>query len=184
MRWYFQPDPNRVADNMNQCIATVAGNFQDELGGGEWSPSNLRTMLWQESPGSDWYALTVTIPMGEWGPHHSDDTVARGDRRPPADPHELCRRNHETAGEPLPFFHPEPLVPCLNPNPCYPGFKIPSTGPVRTCFQAYTVNNKNITPMERAISSLGSPRKNAATRAKTAGNEDSTPTARQMPPRE
>lgn len=66
VRWYFQPGPNRVADNVNQCIATVAGSFQDELGGSEWAPDNLRTMLWQESPGSDWYAVTVTIPAGEW----------------------------------------------------------------------------------------------------------------------
>ncbi len=66
MRWYFQPGPNRVADNANQCIATVAGSFQDELGGPEWSPDNLRTMLWQEAPGSDWYSLTATIPAGNW----------------------------------------------------------------------------------------------------------------------
>jgi hypothetical protein len=66
MRWYFQPGPNRVADNANQCIATVAGNFQDLLGGSEWSPSNLRTMMWQEAPGSDWYSFTTTLPAGNW----------------------------------------------------------------------------------------------------------------------
>ncbi|MFN2181755.1 MAG: alpha-amylase family glycosyl hydrolase, partial [Candidatus Promineifilaceae bacterium] len=66
MRWYFQPGPNNVADNANQCIATVAGDFQDELGGPEWSPSNLRTMMWQEAPGSDWYAFSATLPAGSW----------------------------------------------------------------------------------------------------------------------
>ena len=54
MRWYFQPGANSIADNANQCVATVAGNFQDELGGPDWSPENLRTMMWQEAPGSDW----------------------------------------------------------------------------------------------------------------------------------
>ena len=66
MRWYFQPGPNNIADNANQCIATIAGSFQDELGGPEWSPDNLRTMLWQEAPSSDWYNLTVTISAGDW----------------------------------------------------------------------------------------------------------------------
>jgi pullulanase-type alpha-1,6-glucosidase len=66
MRWYFQPGPNRVADNANQCIATVAGNFQSELGGDNWTPSNLRTMMWQEAPGSDWYSFTTSLPAGNW----------------------------------------------------------------------------------------------------------------------
>ena len=66
MRWYFQPGANRVADNANQCIATVAGNLQPVIGGPEWSPDNLRTMLWQEAPGSDWYSFTVTLPAGSY----------------------------------------------------------------------------------------------------------------------
>ncbi|MCC6604270.1 MAG: alpha amylase N-terminal ig-like domain-containing protein [Anaerolineae bacterium] len=66
VRWYFQPGANRVADNVNQCVATVAGSFQDELGGPEWSPDNLRTMLWQEAPGSDWYSFSATVPAGTW----------------------------------------------------------------------------------------------------------------------
>lgn len=64
--WYFQPGDNRVADNQNQCIATVAGSFQSTQGGNDWSPDNLRTMLWQEAAGSDWYAYTATIPAGSW----------------------------------------------------------------------------------------------------------------------
>lgn len=66
VRWYFLPGDNLVADNFNQCIATVAGDFQSELGGNDWSPDNLRTMLWQESPGSDWYSFTATVPAGDW----------------------------------------------------------------------------------------------------------------------
>ena len=65
-RWYFLPGDNRVADNFNQCIATVAGSFQSQLGGNDWSPDNLRSMLWQESAGSDWYAFTATLPAGSW----------------------------------------------------------------------------------------------------------------------
>ena len=66
MRWYFQPGPNNVADNANQCIATVVGNFQSQLGGSDWSPDNLRSMMWQESAGSDWYTFTATLPAGNW----------------------------------------------------------------------------------------------------------------------
>ncbi|MFC1996128.1 alpha-amylase family glycosyl hydrolase [Chloroflexota bacterium] len=66
MRWYFQPGPNKIADNANQCIATVAGNFQSQIGGSDWSPDNLRSMLWQEVPDSDWYAFTTTLPVGDW----------------------------------------------------------------------------------------------------------------------
>ncbi|MCA9920339.1 MAG: alpha amylase N-terminal ig-like domain-containing protein, partial [Anaerolineales bacterium] len=74
VRWYFQPSSNRVADNFNQCIATVAGSFQSELGGSDWMPEDLRTMLWQEAPGSDWYSFSATIPAGLW-----DYKVARNE---------------------------------------------------------------------------------------------------------
>lgn len=66
MRWYFQPDTLNIADNVNQCIATVAGSFQSILGGSDWSPDNLRSMMWQEEPGSDWYAFTATLPAGDY----------------------------------------------------------------------------------------------------------------------
>ncbi|MCA9948795.1 MAG: hypothetical protein KDE48_04060, partial [Anaerolineales bacterium] len=66
VRWYFQPGPNNVADNANQCIATAVGNFQSQLGGADWAPDNLRSMLWQENPGGDWYAFTATLPAGSW----------------------------------------------------------------------------------------------------------------------
>ncbi|MFZ1400672.1 MAG: alpha amylase N-terminal ig-like domain-containing protein, partial [Candidatus Promineifilaceae bacterium] len=66
VRWYFQPGDNRVADNVNQCVATVVGSFQSELGGDDWAPDNLRTMLWQEAPGSDWYSFSTTVPVGTW----------------------------------------------------------------------------------------------------------------------
>ncbi|MGB0384249.1 MAG: pullulanase-type alpha-1,6-glucosidase [Ardenticatenaceae bacterium] len=66
VRWYFLPGANNVADNVNQCIATVAGNFQDELGGNDWSPDNLRSMMWQSEPGSDWYEFMASLPAGDW----------------------------------------------------------------------------------------------------------------------
>ncbi|MFN2137263.1 MAG: alpha-amylase family glycosyl hydrolase, partial [Candidatus Promineifilaceae bacterium] len=66
MRWYFQPGPNNVADNANQCIATAVGNWQSVVGGGDWAPDNLRTMMWQEAPGSDWYSFSATLPAGSW----------------------------------------------------------------------------------------------------------------------
>lgn len=66
VRWYFQPGPNNVADNQSRCIATVAGSFQDVLGGPEWAPDNLRSMMWQDEPGSDWYEFTAALPAGDW----------------------------------------------------------------------------------------------------------------------
>ena len=65
-RWYFASATNGIADNVNQCIATAVGSWQDEVGGPEWAPDNLRTMMWQESPGSDWYSFVATIPAGSW----------------------------------------------------------------------------------------------------------------------
>lgn len=66
MRRYFQPGPNNVADNKSRCIATVAGSMQSEVGGNDWSPDNLRTMMRQEEAGSDWYAYTSpTLPAGK-----------------------------------------------------------------------------------------------------------------------
>ena len=65
-RWYFAPATNGIADNVNQCIATAVGDWQDEVGGPEWAPANLRTMMWQEVPGSDWYAFEATLPAGNW----------------------------------------------------------------------------------------------------------------------
>jgi glycosidase len=64
--FYFNPMTSAVADSVNQCIATVAGDFQSEIGGGDWSPDNLRTMLWQAAPGSDLYRYSATIPAGNW----------------------------------------------------------------------------------------------------------------------
>lgn len=66
MRWYFQPGPNNVADNKSRCIATAVGSFQSEVGGSDWAPDNLRTMMWQEEAGSDWYSYTATIPAGSY----------------------------------------------------------------------------------------------------------------------
>jgi glycosidase len=65
-RWYFQPGPNNVADNKSRCIATVAGSLQSEIGGNDWEPANLRTMLWQEEANSDWYSYTATLPAGSY----------------------------------------------------------------------------------------------------------------------
>lgn len=64
--FYFNPTTSAVSDSVNQCIATVAGDFQSELGGSDWAPDNLRTMLWQEAPGSDLYRFSATIPAGNW----------------------------------------------------------------------------------------------------------------------
>ncbi|MDX1665039.1 MAG: alpha amylase N-terminal ig-like domain-containing protein [Candidatus Promineifilaceae bacterium] len=66
VRFYFNPDTGMVADSINQCIATVAGNFQSTFGGNDWDPANLRTMMWQESPGSDNYIFRAIIPAGSW----------------------------------------------------------------------------------------------------------------------
>ena len=66
MRWYFDPVGLRIADNANQCVATAVGDWQSNIGGSDWAPDNLRTMMWQEAPGSDWYSFTAVLPAGNW----------------------------------------------------------------------------------------------------------------------
>jgi glycosidase len=64
-RFYYRPADHVVHDSTNQCIATVAGSFQSELGGGDWSPDSL--VSWMVDPeGDGWYAFTAEIPAGDW----------------------------------------------------------------------------------------------------------------------
>ena len=65
VRFYYRIADHVVHDNVNQCIATVAGNFQSALGGADWSPDSL--VSWMTDPdGDDWYEFTAEIPAGNW----------------------------------------------------------------------------------------------------------------------
>jgi glycosidase len=65
VRFYYRPSDHVVHDNINQCIATVAGDFQSELGGTDWSPGSL--VSWMVDPDGDgWYEFTAAIPAGYW----------------------------------------------------------------------------------------------------------------------
>ncbi|MCB9008343.1 MAG: pullulanase-type alpha-1,6-glucosidase [Ardenticatenaceae bacterium] len=56
-----------VSDSLNSLIATVPGDFQDEIGcAGEWAPDCLRSML-QDPNGDGLYTfITASIPAGDY----------------------------------------------------------------------------------------------------------------------
>lgn len=65
VRFYYRPADHVVHDNANQSVATVAGDFQSELGGSDWSPDSL--VSWMVDPDGDaWYEFTAEIPAGDW----------------------------------------------------------------------------------------------------------------------
>ena len=66
VRWYYDPADHYVADSVNQVIATAVGSFQSEVGGGDWSPDNLRTLL-KGPDGDGKYAFrAVNLPEGNY----------------------------------------------------------------------------------------------------------------------
>ncbi|MCK4316423.1 MAG: alpha-amylase, partial [Anaerolineae bacterium] len=65
VRFYYRLEDHVVHDNVNQCIATVAGNFQSELGGADWSPDSLVSWM-ADLDGDGWYEFTAEIPTGNW----------------------------------------------------------------------------------------------------------------------
>ena len=56
-----------VSDSLNSLLATIPGDFQDELGcAGDWAPDCLRSML-QDPNGDGLYTfITASIPAGEY----------------------------------------------------------------------------------------------------------------------
>ena len=65
VRFYYRLEDHVVHDNVNQCIVTVAGNFQSDLGGADWSPDSLVSWM-ADLDGDGWYEFTAEIPTGNW----------------------------------------------------------------------------------------------------------------------
>lgn len=67
VKFYYDDTTHTVADNVSSVIATVAGDFQSELGcPGDWQPDCLRS--WLEDPnGTGVHAFTTdAIPAGDY----------------------------------------------------------------------------------------------------------------------
>lgn len=67
VKFYYSDTTHWVADNVNHTIATLAGNFQDELGcSGDWQPWCLRSWL-QDPDGDGIYTFsTAGLPAGNY----------------------------------------------------------------------------------------------------------------------
>ncbi|MFW2336120.1 alpha-amylase family glycosyl hydrolase, partial [Ilumatobacter sp.] len=87
VRFYYDHETHWVTDDVNSTIATVAGDFQSELGcAGDWQPSCLRS--WMQDPDGDglYEFATDRIPAGsyefkvaldeDWVTSHPADNVA------------------------------------------------------------------------------------------------------------
>jgi len=67
VKFYYDHKSHWVTDNLNSVIATVAGDFQSELGcSGDWDPSCLRSWM-QDLDGDGVYTFTTDqIPGGSY----------------------------------------------------------------------------------------------------------------------
>ena len=66
VKWYYDPADHYVADNINQVIAAVAGNFVSEIGGADWSPDNLKTLLKGPDTEGKYHYTARNVPEGNW----------------------------------------------------------------------------------------------------------------------
>ncbi len=66
VNWYYDPVDHYVADSVNQVIAAAVGNFPSKIGGADWAPDNLRTLL--KGPDSEGkYTYTAKgLPAGSY----------------------------------------------------------------------------------------------------------------------
>ncbi len=67
VKFYYDNETNWVWDNQNKVIATLAGNFQSELGcPGDWQPWCLRSML-KDPDGDGLYTFSTSkLPAGNY----------------------------------------------------------------------------------------------------------------------
>lgn len=66
VRWFYDPSDHYVADNVNQVIAAAVGNFASKIGGADWAPDNLKTLL-RGPDAAGKYAFTArNVPAGSY----------------------------------------------------------------------------------------------------------------------
>jgi hypothetical protein len=66
VKFYYDDKTHWVTDNVNSVIATVAGDFQSELGcAGDWQPDCLRSWL-EDVDGDGVYSFSAILPTGSY----------------------------------------------------------------------------------------------------------------------
>ncbi len=66
VRWYYDPSDHYVADSANKVIAAAVGNFPSKIGGADWAPDNLKTLL-KGPDAAGKYAYTAKgMPAGSY----------------------------------------------------------------------------------------------------------------------
>ena len=64
--WYYDAADHYVADSANKVIAAAVGSFQSEIGGGDWSPDNLRTLLKGPDAEGKYTFRAKNLPQGNY----------------------------------------------------------------------------------------------------------------------
>jgi len=66
VRWYYDPSDHYVADSASKVIAAAVGNFASKVGGADWAPDNLKTLL-KGPDATGKYAYTAkSVPAGNY----------------------------------------------------------------------------------------------------------------------
>ncbi|MCX6029019.1 MAG: alpha-amylase family glycosyl hydrolase [Chloroflexi bacterium] len=65
-KWYYDPADHYVADNANKTIAAAVGNFASKVGGADWAPDNLKTLLKGPDAGGKYAYTAKGVPAGSY----------------------------------------------------------------------------------------------------------------------
>lgn len=67
VKWYYDPTDHYTADSINQVIPAVVGNFPSAIGGADWSPDNLMTLMKGPDAGGTVYTYRAkNLPEGDY----------------------------------------------------------------------------------------------------------------------
>ena len=66
VKWYYDPADHYVADNANQVIAAAVGNFASKVGGADWAPDNLKTLLKGPDGKGNYVYTAKNLPGGKY----------------------------------------------------------------------------------------------------------------------
>ncbi|MBL8132129.1 MAG: pullulanase-type alpha-1,6-glucosidase, partial [Anaerolineae bacterium] len=65
VRFIYHHGTHWVTDSVNSLIVNVPGNYQDEIGCGEWAPDCLKSLL-QDPDGDGVYVFSAALPAGSY----------------------------------------------------------------------------------------------------------------------
>ncbi len=66
VRWYYDPSDHYVADNASKVIAAVVGSFPSKIGGADWAPDHLKTLLKGPEGAGTYTYRAASLPAGNY----------------------------------------------------------------------------------------------------------------------